>query len=197
MNKQELIVSGPSRARQVSIRSKITSKVMEESRFPPPLEVDRELYRKRPECINLCKSVFVPSRGRQGAILKVQNHKTQAGPFRPLSRQIGSYTQATTKPQSRNFKFPAPLEVDRYLYQSSTLNLQFLLFVSIPSRGRQGAILSKRSQNETIHSNLVSVPSRGRQGAIPSAGWAVNTEYEHQFPAPLEVDRELYPISCI
>ena len=60
--------------------------------FPAPPEVDRELYRT--------------------TLQEVSN----AFSFRPLSREIGGYTNDRLNKNFERYLFPAPLEVDRYLY---------------------------------------------------------------------------------
>ena len=61
--------------------------------------------------------------------------------------------------------FPSPLEVDRYLYQLMRQSPLKEKGVSVPSRGRQVAILEKAKFNYN-NAELVSVPSRGRQVSI-------------------------------
>ena len=63
--------------------------------FPAPLEVDRFLYLTKFHVLN---------------ILNMPHS------FRPLARWIGSYTKEVQLGRVIKRGFPAPLEVDRYLY---------------------------------------------------------------------------------
>ena len=141
---------------------------------------------------------------------------TQAS-FRPLARLIGSYTkkiglgylkrrqfpaplevnkQLYKKPaskivpfQPRNDKFPAPLEVDRQLY---TLQRQLRICKMRCFRplSRQMGIYTQSFGNSQCKRQLVSGPSRGRQVTIPKT--TTSKFAGIQFPAPREVDRQLY-----
>ena len=56
--------------------------------------------------------------------------------FRSLSRWIGSYTRYASDSEIDKVLFPAPLEVDRFLYQSNDyIKNNFEELVSVPSRG--------------------------------------------------------------
>ena len=56
--------------------------------------------------------------------------------FRPLSRWIGSYTGAVALTIGAGYLFPSPLEVDRFLYtQNNYFSHRNFHGVSGPSRG--------------------------------------------------------------
>ena len=88
--------------------------------------------------------------------------------FRPLARQIGSYTRSKKKFNERNWiEFPAPLEVDRELYP-------------------------KLSELLKLHSERFRPLSR----QIGSYTYSIYGYCRFiMFPAPLKVDRQLY-ITC-
>ena len=57
--------------------------------------------------------------------------------FRPLSKWIGSYTKNLLMLLLNILWLPAPLEVDRFLYEhAKTILASGAIFVSVPSRGR-------------------------------------------------------------
>ena len=85
--------------------------------------------------------------------------------FRPLSRQIGSYTkQVENGMNNSDVLFPAPLEVDRYLYLQSMSGYQARL-KSFRPLSRQIGIYTEFLKT-LLKSKSVSGPSRGRQVAI-------------------------------
>ena len=80
----------------------------------------------------------------------------------------------------------------RFCFLISAFSFTFgILFPyeTVPSRGRQVAILS--GDNRRNCALVVSGPSQGRQVAIPKIFLEVEPLCE-LFPAPLEVDRQLY-----
>ena len=138
--------------------------------FPAPLEVDRYLY------------LLMKKLKRQSSILG----------FRPLARQIGSYTDQTYL-RGYTSLFPTPREVDRQLYSPRIGSSRLRSFVSGPSRGRQVSIQEVEFK-ESLVSSLVSGPSRDRQVAIQKVLQKVIAQDQFSFPAPLEVDRQLYVV---
>ena len=137
------LVSVPSRGRQVLIRKNFFKVEFELETFPSPLEVDRFLYTGEVKEITTGKFMF-PSPSEVDRFLYVNKI---IGPlmahvsFRPLSRQIGSYTV------------------------SVVILIRCDAVVSVPSRGRQVLIHSNERSKEAVD-YVVSVPSRGRQVAI-------------------------------
>ena len=132
--------------------------------------------------------------------------------FRPLPRQIGSYTIAVYKHNWKPVSGPSrgrlvairldpneqrnlrPVSGPSRGRQVSILELfvkiENSLKVSGPSRGRQVSILQQFSRY--TNRQRVSGPSRGRQVAILKHNSKSKKSFEKQFPAPREVDRYLY-----
>ena len=85
--------------------------------------------------------------------------------FRPLSRWIGSYTWDYDLQHTKNFKFPAPLEVDRFLYKM-IINKKREQSETFPSPLEVDRFLylymKMKMDFNTTKLNGVSVPSRGR-----------------------------------
>ena len=117
-------------------------------------------------------------------------------------------------------KFPAPLEVDREIYIFNKRTLAYQIAVPDPCRGRQGdiryflTVLSRvlvqvrlrplarqigsyTGQYEWLKKNLekhVSGPSRRYIGRYIDRSIGGAYKYAYEFPAPLEVDRQLYTL---
>ena len=107
--------------------------------------------------------------------------------FRPLSRQIGSYTGSMQTGWVKYYEFPAPFEVDRELFIWEDLFEQNGL-PRFPAPLEVDTYLYKRTEvYEAIDKALFPAPSEVDrflytdnldQGTLPV-----------MFPAPLEVDR--------
>ena len=97
MNKQELIVSGPSQGKQESILPYPQIKIGYDFLFPTPREIDRQLY--------------------ANVLLTIKNQAKIS--FRPLARQIGSYTTLDFASEEDTGLFPAPREVNRFFYNDA------------------------------------------------------------------------------
>lgn len=88
--------------------------------------------------------------------------------FRPLARQIGSYTEGilwTIKNQLR--LFPSPTEVDRFLYAPIRLRGREREAVQFPSPREVNSVVYLYICFWSIKLYLISVPSRGGQVLIP------------------------------
>ena len=135
--------------------------------------------------------------------------------FRPLSRQIGSYTQILQLKTPKNNLFPSPLKVDRFLYQNSLITRTYASCsfrplarwigsytknrrttygdhydVSVPYRGEQVVLPEIKNEFKRTQRSRVSGPSRGGQVLIQISKHL--RRLSSLFPAPLEVDRFLY-----
>ena len=118
-------ISGPSRGGQVLIQTgkSIAHYIQNNKGFPSPLEVDRFLYPIFFIGFVLGLIAF-PSPLEVEQVLFLYTNQKQLKPdslqgFRPLSRQIGSYTNTLKQYQLQGlFLFPSPLEVDRFLYRN-------------------------------------------------------------------------------
>ena len=186
-------VSDPSRGRQVSILYPYETEVLfRNEKFPAPREVDRYLY----------------------LIKMVKKHKLTSS-FRPLARQIGSYTQFSLiflaifkrfRPLARligsytihpylfsAFKqnpFPSPLEVDRELYELQTLYYHSMV-QSFRPLTRQIGIYTEVSQSQTTTYHSFPAP-REVHRYLYKNNVNKNALTVNRFPAPLEVERYLY-----
>ena len=183
--------------------------------FPSLLEVDRYLYKHslfnitviipsfRPLSrqigsyteneitLDNWEKVSGPSRGRQVAIkLKRKVSKHSLSSFRSLARQISNYTERIAKSKANNHQFSPPPEVDRELYR-----IKIKLFKQ--KEGFPAPLEVYRWLYSSMvrfcygRRCLVSVPYRGRQVAISSILFK-NVSSGKAFPAPREVDRQLY-----
>ena len=85
--------------------------------FPSPLEVDRFLYQPASVTITSDQTCFRPLSRWIGSYTENKNDKNNCYIcFRPLSRWIGCSTQWSYVINQDFLKFPASLEVDRFLY---------------------------------------------------------------------------------
>ena len=140
-------------------------------KFPAPLEVDREIYIFNKRTLAYQIAVPDPCRGRQGDIryfLTVLSRVLVQVRLRPLARQIGIYTNLTT---------------------------QILNFTQASFRPLARQIGSYTGQYEWLKKNLekhVSGPSRRYIGRYIDRSIGGAYKYAYEFPAPLEVDRQLY-----
>ena len=123
MNKQELIVSGPSQGRQGAIHSSLLAS-RETYRFPSTLEVDRYLYKWRIQILRRLLVGFRPL-ARQIGIYTMKDFKIgkQSFRFRPLSRQIGNYTP---------YLVYKPITSTRYNLLETTISISYFerVFIS-------------------------------------------------------------------
>ena len=88
--------------------------------FPTPPEVDRQLYDGCEHYLRISRNVSGPSRGRQGAILINLHLQIRHKSFRPLVRQIGSYTQSVCSSKRTGFCFrPLSRQIGSYTLASS------------------------------------------------------------------------------
>ena len=113
-------------------------------KFPTPREVDRELYKNKLNLSITCVRFPAPREVDRELNLVLSAKSLTGVCFRPLSRQIGIYTFTVDTIQFANVASFRPLaEVYWELYRSlDWWGVQVRLWVSGPSRGRQGAIHS-------------------------------------------------------
>ena len=111
--------------------------------------------------------------------------------FRPLARLIGRYTLLSHDIEQGvgSSPFTSPIEVDRQIYFGLSMSLSLRVQSFRPLARLIGIYTVLCSFDNKIKG--VSGPSRGRQGAILIP--AGHLYYDIiLFPAPLEVDRQLY-----
>ena len=110
--------------------------------------------------------------------------------FRPLSRQIGSYTLIRYNKMKTPKLFPAPLEVDRYLYTETRI-IDDTNEISFRPLSRQIGIYTDIHQ--TLHAYQLSFPAplEVDRYLYNKFDFKVTSTYK-AFPAPREVDRYLY-----
>ena len=140
LNQTNMIVSGPSQGRQVTIQHGLVNYYIGDSVFPAPLKVDRDLYLRYTQDHKAVAQVSVPSRGRQVAIRSASRLTSQPmNSFRPLARQIGSYTCYDSNSQTQYLLSFRPLSRQIGIYTCSNASCvceRLLSNVSGHSRGR-------------------------------------------------------------
>ena len=107
--------------------------------FPSPLEVNRLFYHIESAVITRCATFPAPIEvDRELYIGKIVTQSLTVLGLRPLSRLIGIYTYRKLKGNVTIFQpmFPAPREVDRWIYRPRYIRRVNSQAVSVPLRGR-------------------------------------------------------------
>ena len=185
------MVSGPSRGRQVSIRTLALYAVLEESQFPAPLEVDRYLYIVFYNYTYELDILFpAPPEVDRQLYTRLENKARFDKKF-PAPREVDRelYTPVYL-PYYDFYQFPAPLEVHRYLYVKVRSLIWQPLMGFRPLSRQIGSYTEKLEKNGYIDKEFPAPREVDRE--IYFDEMAFIDEGVRTFPAPREVDRYLY-----